>query len=216
MEIKRAGLQPSGKGPAEWFAGAVRVDPLFTPPDPAGVAMMPVTFEPGAHTAWHTHRLGRATMTLNTLHTNAQLGKAARRRVLAAMAVLLALVSPSLAQTDGANPMQKTSSLTPDDVRMVAPALDKYTQRTLQDNLWRRPDLTPRDRSLVTLSALIARNSTIGLPHYTNLALDSGVKPGEISEIITHLAFYAGFGNAMQAVAAVKDVFAERGIGACE
>lgn len=110
--------------------------------------------------------------------------------------------------------MQETSPLTPDDVRMVAPALDKYAQRILQDNLWRRPDLSPRDRSLVTLSALIARNSSVELSHYANLALDSGVKPGEISELIMHLAFYAGFGNAMQAVAAVKDVFAQRGIGA--
>lgn len=214
MRIKRAGLQPSGRRPAEWFTGAVRVDPLFNPPDPARMGLALVTFEPGARMAWRTHPLGRAAVTRNTPHTNAQPGKAARRRVLAATAALLALISPSMAQTDAANPMQATRSLTPDDVRVVAPALGQYTQRTLQDNLWRRPDLSQRDRSLVTLSALIARNSTIGLPHYTNLALDSGVKPGEISEIITHLAFYAGFGNAMQAVAAVKDVFAQRGIGA--
>lgn len=59
MEIKRNGSQPSGKGPAEWFTGVVRVDPLFTAPEPARVAGASVTFEPGARTAWHTHPLGQ-------------------------------------------------------------------------------------------------------------------------------------------------------------
>ena len=59
MEIKRAGSQPSGKGPADWFTGTVRIDPLFTVPDPGRVAGASVTFEPGARTAWHTHPLGQ-------------------------------------------------------------------------------------------------------------------------------------------------------------
>ena len=59
MEIKRSGSQPSGKGPAEYFTGTVRIDPLFAPPEPARVAMALVTFEPGARTAWHTHPLGQ-------------------------------------------------------------------------------------------------------------------------------------------------------------
>lgn len=59
MEIKRVGTQASGKGPAEWFTGTVRVDPLFQAPDPALVAGASVTFEPGARTAWHTHPLGQ-------------------------------------------------------------------------------------------------------------------------------------------------------------
>ena len=58
MEIKRSGSQPSGKGPAEWFTGVVRIDPLFGP-DPARVGGALVTFEPGARTAWHTHPLGQ-------------------------------------------------------------------------------------------------------------------------------------------------------------
>jgi 4-carboxymuconolactone decarboxylase len=77
-----------------------------------------------------------------------------------------------------------------------------------------RPGLDPRDRSLITVAALIARNQTIELPHYLELALDNGVKASEISEIITHLAFYAGWANAMSAVAAAKEVFAARKIGA--
>jgi len=59
MEIKRSGSQPSGKGPAEYFTGAVRVDPLFEAPAPARVFGASVTFEPGARTAWHTHPLGQ-------------------------------------------------------------------------------------------------------------------------------------------------------------
>ena len=59
MDIKRAGSQPSAKGPSEWFTGTVRVDPLFTAPAPALVAGASVTFEPGARTAWHTHPLGQ-------------------------------------------------------------------------------------------------------------------------------------------------------------
>jgi quercetin dioxygenase-like cupin family protein len=59
MEIKRSGTQPSGKGPADWFTGGVRIDPLFTAPEPARVQGASVTFEPGARTAWHTHPLGQ-------------------------------------------------------------------------------------------------------------------------------------------------------------
>ncbi len=59
MEIKRAGSQPSAKGPADWFTGTVRIDPLFSAPAPARVAGASVTFEPGARTAWHTHPLGQ-------------------------------------------------------------------------------------------------------------------------------------------------------------
>ena len=59
MDIKRIGSRPSGQGPADWFTGAVRIDPLFDAPAPARVAAASVTFEPGARTAWHTHPLGQ-------------------------------------------------------------------------------------------------------------------------------------------------------------
>ena len=59
MEIKRSGSQPSSPGPAEYFTGTVRVDPLFNAPAPARVFGASVTFEPGARTAWHTHPLGQ-------------------------------------------------------------------------------------------------------------------------------------------------------------
>ena len=59
MEIKRSGSQPSRKGPADWFSGTVRIDPLFEAPSPGRVSGGHVTFEPGARTAWHTHPLGQ-------------------------------------------------------------------------------------------------------------------------------------------------------------
>ena len=72
MNITRAGSQPSNKGPADWFTGVVRIDPLFTAPAPARAAGAAVTFEPGARTAWHTHPLGQ------TLIVTADLGLAQR------------------------------------------------------------------------------------------------------------------------------------------
>ena len=59
MEIKRNGSQPSAKGPADWFTGTVRIDPLFQPNEARRAAGALVTFEPGARTAWHTHPLGQ-------------------------------------------------------------------------------------------------------------------------------------------------------------
>jgi 4-carboxymuconolactone decarboxylase len=109
--------------------------------------------------------------------------------------------------------MNTTAALTGEEIRMVSPALDKYTNDLVEGNLWKRPDLSSRDRSIVTVAALIARNQTIEMPYHFNLALDNGVQPGELSEVITHLAFYSGWANAMSAVAIATDVFAKRGIG---
>jgi quercetin dioxygenase-like cupin family protein len=72
MDIKRNSSRPSGKGPPDWFTGAVRVDPLFEAPEPARVRGAHVTFEPGARTAWHTHPLGQ------TLVVTAGRGRAQR------------------------------------------------------------------------------------------------------------------------------------------
>jgi len=101
---------------------------------------------------------------------------------------------------------------TASEITKVAPALEKYAQGPLAE-LWKRPGLTPRDRSIVTIAVLIARNQTIEMPYYFDLALRNGVKPGELSEIITHLAFYSGWSNGISAAAIATDVFAQRGIG---
>jgi 4-carboxymuconolactone decarboxylase len=123
---------------------------------------------------------------------------------IAIASVTLLAAAPALAQ----------SAQLSEKVRAVSPALEKYRQDTVFGDLWKRPGLTLRDRSIVTLSALITRNQTTEMADYLNRALDNGVKPSEISEIITHLAFYAGWGNAMVAVIVAKDVFDARRIAA--
>ena len=98
----------------------------------------------------------------------------------------------------------------------VSPALERYTHDVVLGDLWKRPQLSARDRSIVTLSVLIARNQSAELPFYLDLALDSGLKPSEISEIITHLAFYSGWANATAAVKITSAVFERRGITAAQ
>jgi 4-carboxymuconolactone decarboxylase len=96
--------------------------------------------------------------------------------------------------------------------QMMTPALEHYTQGLVLGELWQRPGLSPRDRSIVTLAVLVSRNQAHELPFYLQRALDNGVKPGEIAELIAHLAFYSGWGNATAADAAARAVFAERNI----
>ena len=94
-----------------------------------------------------------------------------------------------------------------EDLRAVSPALARYTSDALLGDVWKRPGLSPRDRSLVTLAALIARGQPVEARAYLALTLDNGVTPAEVSETITHLAFYAGWPNVMSAVPFMKGVF---------
>jgi len=135
-------------------------------------------------------------------------------KIIALMFAALFLVGTSWPQGQHTSKARRLTAMqTLSEINMVAPALEKYAQGPIAE-LWKRPELSPRDRSIVTLAALIARNQTTEMPHYINLALDNGVKPREISEIITHLAFYSGWANAVSAAAVAKDVFTERKIGA--
>jgi 4-carboxymuconolactone decarboxylase len=130
--------------------------------------------------------------------------------------VAAALASLFVGATSAAQAQQpgiESRRLSPEDVRKVAPALERYTQERLYGEVWKRPGLSPRDRSVVTVAALIARDLTLPMKYYFNRALDNGVEPRELSEIITHLAFYSGWANAFAAIGPARDVFAERGIG---
>jgi len=131
-------------------------------------------------------------------------------KLVAAIASLCLIASSSSYAEQ--NTMQTSNYLRSTDLQMVAPALEKYAQGPVAE-LWKRPGLSPRDRSIVTLAAMIARNQTADLRECLYRALDNGVKPREISEIVTHLAFYAGWPNAMAAVPAAKYVFTELKIG---
>ena len=91
-----------------------------------------------------------------------------------------------------------------------APKLVQLTDDVLFGDVWERPELSKRDRSLVTVSALIALGQSQQLPFHLNKALDNGVTQVELLEVITHLAFYSGWPTAMSAALAAKEVFAGR------
>jgi 4-carboxymuconolactone decarboxylase len=93
----------------------------------------------------------------------------------------------------------------------VAPGLVQYTTDVLFRDLWLRPDLAPRDRSLVTVSALIASGQVAPVTYHLNRAMDNGLTQEQAGEVITHLAFYAGWPNAFSALPVLKDVFEKRG-----
>jgi 4-carboxymuconolactone decarboxylase len=119
----------------------------------------------------------------------------------------------TVSTADAQQPNVAGRRFSPEQVRSVAPALEKYTQDRLYGEVWKRPGLNRRDRSLVTIAALIARGQAGALTYYADQGVQNGVKPREISEAITHLAYYSGWGNAMAAIGPVSEVFAKRGIG---
>jgi len=91
----------------------------------------------------------------------------------------------------------------------IAPALADYTEHVLFGDVWKRPGLSPRDRSLVTVAALVALYRTNELPVHLKKALENGVSRDELIELITHLAFYSGWPTANTAVAIARKVFAD-------
>lgn len=92
----------------------------------------------------------------------------------------------------------------------IAPKLADLTDDVLFGDIWARPELSPRDRSLVTVSALVALYRTNELPSHLRRALANGVTPEELVELITHLAFYSGWPTAMTAMTALKGILAEQ------
>jgi len=92
----------------------------------------------------------------------------------------------------------------------IAPKLADLTDQVLYADVWERPGLSKRDRSLITVSALIAMNRPDQLRSHLQRARDNGVTEAELVETITHLAFYGGWPNAVTAIAVAKDVFKKK------
>lgn len=107
---------------------------------------------------------------------------------------------------------QDLSRTLPEAVGRVSPALEAYSTNDLFGSVWQGQELSARDRGLITFAALMTRHETGNLAEHAVLALDAGVTAAEISETITHLAFYTGWGNATAAARAVAPVFEERGV----
>jgi len=91
----------------------------------------------------------------------------------------------------------------------LAPKLFDLTEKVLFGDVWERPGLSKRDRSLITVAALVALNRTEQLRYHLVRALENGVTKEQLVEVITHLAFYSGWPTAMSAIMLAKDVFNE-------
>jgi 4-carboxymuconolactone decarboxylase len=130
-----------------------------------------------------------------------------KKSICTALTVLCAS-SAAVAEEEKIRPDPKPSP----DVQQITPQLYSYTTELLFGEVWKRPQLSPRDRSLITLAALISAGQTAQMTGHLKLGLDNGLKPSEISALITHLAFYAGWPNAMSAVTVTRQIFTERGI----
>jgi len=129
----------------------------------------------------------------------------------------LALVALSAAvMASPATGQEPAPSVAPEDMHWVAPALTGYTDEVLFGDVWERTDLRPRDRGLVTLSALIAGGNTAQMTGHVGRALDNGVTPAEISGLITHLAFYSGWPKAVSAPGVTRQVLKARGLAAAD
>ncbi len=225
------------------FTGAVHVAPLFAATPTSHVSGAYVTFEPGAHTAWHTHPAGqRLIVTAGSGYIQFWGGPIQRIAVgdvvwipagqkhwhgasaTAAMThlaiqeevdgktvnwmekVTSAQYGIADSKTNSARPMERPSraqQLMGD----ITPKLAELTDRVLYQDIWERPGLSKRDRSLVTVSALIALNRPDQLRSHLALALTNGVTEEELTETITQLAFYAGWPSAVAAVPVAREVF---------
>jgi 4-carboxymuconolactone decarboxylase len=128
------------------------------------------------------------------------------------MVGVLSICCPSI----GEAATEDRPTVAPADMQAVAPALARYTDDVLFGDNWENPRLSKRDRSLVTVSALIAGGKSAQLPGHLGRALDNGVRPSEISGLVTHLAFYSGWPNAVSATTAVREVFNQRKIAPAE
>ena len=234
--IRPLASRPSAKGPANNFTGSVRIDPLFEATAPARTSGATVTFEPGARSAWHSHPLGQTLIVTSGIGRVQAWGEPVREIRVGDVV----WTPPGQKHWHGASPtagmthiaihealdgkvvdwMEHVSDqqygaatpAAPDAQTSAAPALGRYTNDVVHAELWKRPGLSQRDRSIVTVAALIARNDSIELRRHFALALDNGVQPRELSEVITHLAFYAGWGSATSADAIAAEVFRTRGI----
>lgn len=104
--------------------------------------------------------------------------------------------------------MSKETASTDIPLAEFAPKLSELTKQVLFGDVWERPELSKRDRSLITVAALVALNRTDQLRFHLNRAQENGVKKEELIEAITHLAFYSGWPTAMNAINVAKEVFA--------
>ncbi len=237
VTVTRLGSQAAVAGPEANFSGSVKVESVFKAALPSRVGGAIVSFSPGARTAWHTHPLGQTLVVTSGAGHVQQWGGpihdirqgdivsippgakhwhgAGPGTGLSHAAMSEALDGKTVAWMEKVSPLP-ASAATPAAAtpaqRMygeIAPKLAELTDKVLYADVWERSALSKRDRSLVTVSALIAMNRPDQLRSHLRIARENGVTETELVEAITHLAFYAGWPNAVTAIAIAKDVFAQ-------
>lgn len=235
LVISRSGTRAPVQGSTENFTGSVKVDVLFPAEEPKRASGAYVTFSPGARTAWHTHPLGQ-TLVVTAGMGRVQRWGAAMEDIHPGDVVR---IPPGVKHWHGAAPNSSMTHLAVQEQQNgksvdwlekvsdaqdlpasspsraqqlfgdVAPKLAALTDNVLYGDIWARPGLSPRDRSLVTVSALIAMNRPDQLRSHMALARQNGLSQDELIETVTHLAFYAGWPSAVSAATMAKDVFAK-------
>ncbi|MCU0647846.1 MAG: carboxymuconolactone decarboxylase family protein [Gemmatimonadaceae bacterium] len=237
LVITPAAERAARPAPAEHFTGTARVRALFEASDTARTYGALVEFEPGARTAWHTHPRGQVLLVTSGVGRvqhwggpveEIRLGDvvrippgtkhwhgAAPAVAMTHIAIVESLNGSSVDWMEEVSDAQydpSESGSQPSRAQAVmgdiAPKLAQHTDSVLFGDVWSRPELSRRDRSLVTVSALIAMNRPDQLrPHFA-LARQNGVTAEELIEAITHLAFYAGWPSAVTAVGVAREVLA--------
>jgi 4-carboxymuconolactone decarboxylase len=244
MSITRSGARTPGKGPEVNFTGNVSVEPLFPANAPSRTSGGRVTFELGAHSAWHTHPLGQTLIvTAGTGWVQEEGGEkqeikpgdvvwtppgvkhwhgATATTAMTHIAIQEFLNGKNVewmervsneqygnppSTSQGAKDMNKEPSAIKKNFGDFSPKLVELTDDVLFGDVWERVELSKRDRSLVTVTALIVGGNTEQLPFHLNRAKENGVTEAELIETITHLAFYSGWPRAMSAITVAKDVF---------
>jgi 4-carboxymuconolactone decarboxylase len=225
--VARSEAQSSRQGAAENFTGSVRVDQQFQASAPGRASGARVTFEPGARTAWHSHPLGQTLIVTSGVGRVQRWGDpvdeirpgnvvwipagqkhwhgASPTTGMSHIAIAERLDGKSVDWMEKVTDEQYGVPLRPRPAAVAAPDTAPAGQP-----MWARPQLSPRDRSLVTISALVAMNRPDQLRPHLARARDNGVTEDEIAETITHLAFYAGWPSAITAVTVAKEVFGKK------
>jgi 4-carboxymuconolactone decarboxylase len=231
LRITRAGTRTVNTAPAENFTGNVKVEMLFTPAGPDRTSAGTVSFSPGARTAWHTHPLGqRLVVTAGIGRIQRWGGPVEEIRV-----GDVVQIPPNVKHWHGAAPDSAMTHIAITEqldgkaadwlVKVaaapatsqgqqlfgdVAPKFAQLTDDVLFGDVWARPGLSQRDRSLITVSVLIAINRPDQLRGHMARARQNGLSDAELIETVTHLAFYAGWPSAVTAVGVAREVFAAK------
>jgi 4-carboxymuconolactone decarboxylase len=237
IEITRSGSPQTSEGPAEHFTGSARIDPLFSASTPSHTSGGRITFEPGSRTAWHSHPLGQTLIvTAGTGWVQQWGGQVEEIRqgdvvwippgqkhwhgATASTSMTHIAIQESLngktvewMEKVSDEKYRKVTSATKAPLTAQKlfgdfdPKLAELTDNVLFADVWERPGLSKRDRSLITVAALITLNRPEQLRSHLQRARENGVTKDEVVEVITHLAFYTGWPNAINAIQTAREVF---------